>query len=237
MARTPSTTSHRARALGPGPVEVGLRPGRRRVGQPRSCRSTPARRLTPAPTAGAAWSSPRSPGATGPGPAPGSRPRACSPRSAGPGRPGSSWIRSRDSGGVLAARRGHRRGRGLAGLRGDRHHGGLRRLSYVQATVHTPAGPATTSMAYAGVASDPGWHVYQLRLDGRRAGVLPRRGALPDRHRERTSRPGRGCTGRATMAAASCCSTWRSAATVPAVPRSHGAVPVRMLVDYVRVWA
>ena len=33
--------------------------------------------------------------------------------------------------------------------------------SYVQATVHTPAG-AATSMAYGGVASDGEWHVYQL---------------------------------------------------------------------------
>ena len=200
-----------------------------------SCRSTPARRLTPAPTAGATWSSPRSPGATGPGPAPGSRPRACSPRSAGPGRPGSSWIRSRDSG-----RRSGCSARTSARWAGRPAGRSTSWRTSAPPTCRPPCTPRQAGDHQHGLRRRglrPRLARLPARLDGRRAGVLPRRGALPDRHRG--GLPGRVVAVRAGQ-------QWRLLrAAQPGGRRRRsrrcsaavGADPVRMLVDYVRVWA
>ncbi len=107
--------------------------------------------------------------------------------------------------------------------------------SYVQATVHTPAG-AATSMAYGGVASDGEWHVYQL--DWTAAGLAFFRDGA--RYLTATAAdfpagswlygPGNGgCFLLLNLAVGG---------DGPGGPPPPSArFPVRMLVDYVRVWA
>lgn len=109
--------------------------------------------------------------------------------------------------------------------------------SYVQATVHTPAGPATTSMAYAGVASDPGWHVYQLDLTA--AGLAFFRDGAPYLTATAADFPaGSWLYGPGNNGGCFVLLNLAVGGDGPGgAPQPSAPYPVRMLVDYVRVWA
>jgi len=109
--------------------------------------------------------------------------------------------------------------------------------SYVQATVHTPAGPATTSMAYAGVASDPGWHVYQL--DWTAAGLAFFRDGAPYLTATAADFPaGSWLYGPGNNGGCFVLLNLAVGGDGPGrAPQPSVRYPVRMLVDYVRVWA